>query len=691
MSEPVESCTSSGPGADPDSSQSSVRCGDDDDTANMETVALDTTDIYQELVQADEAGHDMSISLDSDPGKEADLKRYFAHTPTDAAPCSFFDSLSVSTSPMMKSVSEASMVQAASSVQDAIPEALAQSRPLEESGLFFSVGETPGEEATAVIAQEALEGTVEFHSAPVLEEVESIQASSEPPADTRAASSADEGPSLSKFFSSDCSGGDQEGKAFFDVLAAEIAGGDKSRRSSGSASPLSMVQESCLIADAPPTDDGDLCAYDNWLPSAATREFLARLATSEPGTVFPDREHLTMPGIIVEEPQGDPVRALLQEHIAEEMVHRRTLTADDVPQNEEGLRQLLGAQCHNAAINLTTRLLTSVGQGPGAGGHPSRHSPHSLQLWYTRLALFVKLRKFALAEVEAEAFGDLDRPDLYYEFYPDSYPGKRGSMVPFAFRLLLAELPQFQGNHSTALNALYKLLNIVHHILANLTNGVTEGGSLLDMSEHVRQASMKLWEDRECRVYFAILNCVLSQKDFVVAIKVARILLEKNSGRKAQLYSAIGRIYLQLGDVDMAQSHFHKAELLYYNMGLEGRLEVLINKGMMALAQNSYSDAYHFYEEASKLQPKNPLFVNNMAVCLLYLGRLGDSVSLLEATVRTDPSLCLHEGFLFNVCTLYELQSSEAGTRKRAMLRLVGRHAGDGFNAASLKMQPAKT
>ncbi|CAN8005022.1 unnamed protein product, partial [Ixodes pacificus] len=64
---------------------------------------------------------------------------------------------------------------------------------------------------------------------------------------------------------------------------------------------------------------------------------------------------------------------------------------------------------------------------------------------------------------------------------------------------------------------------------------------------------------------------------------------------------------MQLGDVDMAQSHFHKAELLYYNMGLEGRLEVLINKGMMALAQNSYSDAYHFYEEASKLQPKNPL------------------------------------------------------------------------------------
>ncbi|KAG0431419.1 hypothetical protein HPB47_021802 [Ixodes persulcatus] len=465
MSEPVDSCTSSGPGADPDSSQSSVRRGDDDDTANMETVALDTTDIYQELVQADEAGHDMSISLVATDYSFRDPNR-----------------------------SEVKLINFAFG---SIGWRASTGLPLAAALVKFPRPLTPWRcVSISAPLTRSVQGTVEFHSAPVLEEVESIQASSEPPADARAASSADEGPSLSKFFSSDRSGGDQEGKAFFDVLAAEIAGGDKSRRSSGSASPLSMVQESCLIADAPPTDDGDLCAYDNWLPSAATREFLARLATSEPGTVFPDREHLTMPGIIVEEPQGDPVRALLQEHMAEEMVHRRTLTADDVPQNEEGLRQLLGAQCHNAAINLTTRLLTSVGQGLGAGGHPSRHSPHSLQLWYTRLALFVKLRKFALAEVEAEAFGDLDRPDLYYEFYPDSYPGKRGSMVPFAFRLLLAELPQFQGNHSTALNALYKLLNVVHH-------------------------------------------------DFVVAIKVARILLEKNSGRKAQLYSAIGRIYLQ--------------------------------------------------------------------------------------------------------------------------------------------------
>ena len=31
--------------------------------------------------------------------------------------------------------------------------------------------------------------------------------------------------------------------------------------------------------------------------------------------------------------------------------------------------------------------------------------------------MLVKLKQFSMVEVEAEAFGDLDKPDLYHEFY----------------------------------------------------------------------------------------------------------------------------------------------------------------------------------------------------------------------------------------------------------------------------------
>ena len=30
------------------------------------------------------------------------------------------------------------------------------------------------------------------------------------------------------------------------------------------------------------------------------------------------------------------------------------------------------------------------------------------------------------AEMEFEPFGNLDQPDLYYEYYPHVYPGRRG-------------------------------------------------------------------------------------------------------------------------------------------------------------------------------------------------------------------------------------------------------------------------
>jgi hypothetical protein len=88
------------------------------------------------------------------------------------------------------------------------------------------------------------------------------------------------------------------------------------------------------------------------------------------------------------------------------------------------------------------------------------------------MMLHVKLRSFSLAEVESEPFGDLDRPDLYFQFYPELYGGRVGSMVPFAFRLLLAELPQYLAKYQETQNRLHALLATVRKVSYVLTGMV---------------------------------------------------------------------------------------------------------------------------------------------------------------------------------------------------------------------------
>ena len=93
-------------------------------------------------------------------------------------------------------------------------------------------------------------------------------------------------------------------------------------------------------------------------------------------------------------------------------------------------------------------------------GLPVKHSPNSLQLWFTRLALLLKLGQYETAQIEAEPFGMLQNPDVFFDFYPDMYNGKKGSMASFSFRLLLAEMPIYGNNVKTAMDRLTEVLSV---------------------------------------------------------------------------------------------------------------------------------------------------------------------------------------------------------------------------------------
>lgn len=55
-------------------------------------------------------------------------------------------------------------------------------------------------------------------------------------------------------------------------------------------------------------------------------------------------------------------------------------TIEEVTQDERGLKMLIEESNYLEALNLTTRLLSMYGQGPGQIGYPSKHTKHSLQV-----------------------------------------------------------------------------------------------------------------------------------------------------------------------------------------------------------------------------------------------------------------------------------------------------------------------
>ncbi|XP_009273877.1 PREDICTED: trafficking protein particle complex subunit 12 isoform X3 [Aptenodytes forsteri] len=429
----------------------------------------------------------------------------------------------------------------------------------------------------------------------------------------------------------------------------EAGGPPPSLEITQSPKPFSQIQAVFAGSDDPFATALNMSELDRrndaWLPSEETRNVLISVATQQYSTVFIDKENLTMPGLKFDNIQGDAVKDLMLRFLGEQAaVKRQVLNANSVEQSFVGLKQLISSKNWRAAVDLCGRLLTAHGQGYKKGGLPTNHTTDSLQLWFVRLALLVKLNLFQNAEMEFEPFGNLDQPDLYYEYYPHVYPGRKGSMVPFSMRILHAELPQYL-------------------------------------------ASVQLWRSRLGRVMYSMANCLLMMKDYVLAVDAYHTVIKYYPQQEPQLLSGIGRIFLQIGDIKTAEKYFQDVEKATHKLdGLQSQIMVLMNRAFLHLGQNNFAEAHRFFTEILRIDSSNAVANNNAAVCLLYLGKLKDSLRQLEGMVQQDPKHYLHESVLFNLTTMYELESSRSMQKKQALLEAVAIKEGDSFNTQCLKL-----
>uniref|UniRef100_A0A8C2WPU5 Trafficking protein particle complex subunit 12 n=1 Tax=Cyclopterus lumpus TaxID=8103 RepID=A0A8C2WPU5_CYCLU len=506
-------------------------------------------------------------------------------------------------------------------------------------------------------------------------------------------------PSLSKFFTDN--GQVNPASDFFDSFTVPsnfISVSNPNAEIPPGPSPAQLPPPQALQAVFSGSDDPFATAlslsevdrrHDAWLPSEETRKVLISVATQQYSPSFAETNKLTMPGLKFDNLQGDAVKDLMLRFLGEPAaMKRQVLTANSVEQSFTGLKRLISSKNWRAAVDLTGRLLTAHGQGYGKAGQPTTHTTDSLQLWFVRLALLTKLNLFQNAELECEPFGNLDHPDLYYEYYPSVYPGRRGSVVPFSMRLLHAELPQYLAKPQEALDRLHNLKTVCLAILENLEKGLAEDGSMITLTQENRQVSLNLWRSRLSRVMYSMANCLLLMKDYVLAVETYHSIIQYEPQQRVQLLSGIGRIFLQIGDVKTAERYFQDVEKACQMTGSQpGHTTcVLMNRAFVSLSQNNYTEAHASFAEVLKVDPKNPVANNNAAVCLLYLGRLKESLGQLEGLVQQDPALYLHESVLFNLTTMYELESSRSTQKKQALLEAVACREGDSFNAQCLKL-----
>lgn len=479
-------------------------------------------------------------------------------------------------------------------------------------------------------------------------------------------------PSLSQYFVDDP-------PSFFDELANSSTHKDSVDNATGTApvAPPRTIQKphttpSNLTANtfsgafkAPEYIENALDGEDDLKVSEHVRNFWEP-ANCEHGGIRPPL--LTTPGIQTSNDLSDLIAETVLKHLGEaELSQRNILGIDSVTQDERGLRTLISAGCYRSAVNLTGRLLTIYGQGYGRAGQPAKHSPHSLQLWFTRLALLAKLGEFELLQAEAEPFDQLNRPDVYYEFYPEMYNGKTGSIACFSFRLLLAELPIYFNNPHLGLDRLSELYVICNEIRKYFAG------------REPKEAE-QFWWRREMRVLHSIVNCALIMKKFNLIDDVIRgMILEKSELSKEErraLYSAWGRIYLQIGDIFGAEQKFAEARRMR-EINSTADLRDLVDKGLITVAENDFRGAYAIFQKALHLESGNTMILNNMGVCLLYEGKLKEAIKLFEHAINLNPQKSLNESLLVNLSTLYELESNNSKHKKLNLLRLINKYKPD--------------
>ncbi|KAJ3098673.1 hypothetical protein HK100_005059 [Physocladia obscura] len=358
--------------------------------------------------------------------------------------------------------------------------------------------------------------------------------------------------------------------------------------------------------------------------------------------------------------------------------------------------------------------------------------------------LSVEIDVFAPAlSVSSSTFNTVSANEWTFEIYPpdtfifntvlpeNSKPS--GSLVSWGLKSFWAREPCLRGLPRESIDRIYTLL-LECRINVRRNNSIASATPESQSVPSSPQNEILLWTNRARVLNITLANVLLVElHDFKLAAAIfSRVLnADKNITRGGSgssfdfdLAAALVRVNLQLGNLVDAKEWIRtiEEEAAAATVQLKSssdsaiveretrkRLHImLMNQALLAVAdagdwdlattclqkllnsvreqkehKNKFTDEF-----AQKTEDENvAVIVNNMAVCYLYAGNVGQALSHLETLVVESPAAtgkCA--SVLFNLSTLYDLVDNSLERKRRLLASVVASSAGDDLDVSCLKL-----
>ncbi|KAJ5683289.1 hypothetical protein N7462_006454 [Penicillium macrosclerotiorum] len=280
-------------------------------------------------------------------------------------------------------------------------------------------------------------------------------------------------------------------------------------------------------------------------------------------------------------------------------------------------------------------------------------------LFYTRLACLELSGNTVLAAQESKALEDLNSAFYYIDSSLEASEAEKEQnipnehfarhIVPWPLRVLAVRLQSIGfGDSRRSIGGLYEI-------------GLEARREI--MKKETGEAVRSLWRERLADLGVRTVNALVEMGDLDAAKRSLDGLRSSEADTEIMKFRQ-ALLFMRIGDLDAAGKVFENAR--------ESQWATLLQP-LLSMSEGRYRDAVIEWRalHEDKQRSDEALVAQNLAVCLLYTGQLDEACTLLESQVSANHSF---SSLIFNLSTVYELCSDNAGQLKGQLATTISKH-----------------